>query len=67
MELFKVVKVRDKVLIKMLTYNERIWSERQWEYSYVRTGNYPTNDTHYATDFKTEEAAQQWIKEHNPA
>lgn len=67
MELFKIVQSGNKVFIKMLTHNDRIWSERQWGYSWVRTGTYPTNMEEYATDFKTLEVAQKWIKEHSPA
>jgi uncharacterized membrane protein len=66
MDLFKVVTFGNKVFIKMLGYNERVWSERQWDYSFVRIGTYPTNMEQYATDFKTVEAAEQWIKENLP-
>lgn len=66
MDLFKVVKFGDKVIVKMLVNNERVWSERQWYYNYVRKGEYPTNMEQYATDFKTVEAAEEWIKENLP-
>lgn len=65
-ELFKIVEVSVKVYIKMLTSNERVWSGHQWAYRFVRTDNYPTNDEKYATDFKTRQAAEQWIKDHQP-
>lgn len=66
MDLFKIEKTGDRVLIRILVNNERVWSERQWYYNYVRTGEYPTNMEQYATDFKTVEAAEQWINEHAP-
>jgi len=66
MDLFKITETDGKVYVRMLVHNERVWSERQWYYNYVRIREYPTNDSHYATDFKTVEAAEKWIKEHQP-
>jgi hypothetical protein len=66
MDLFKITKSGEKVYVRLLVHNERIHSERQWYYNYVRVGEYPTNDEHYATDFKTVEAAEKWINDHQP-
>lgn len=67
MEFFKIVQSGSKVFIKMLCHNDRIWSERQWDYSWVRTGTYPTNMEEYATDFKTVAEAEKWIKTNTPS
>jgi hypothetical protein len=61
MNLFKIVTVQDKVYIKMLVYNSRVWCERQWAYYYVVENSYPSDYEQHATDFKTIEAAQVWI------
>jgi hypothetical protein len=66
MELFKVVNLGDKVSVKTLTYNDRVWSGFQWAYSWVRINSSPTNDEKYATDFKTVDLAEAWINEHTP-
>lgn len=66
MDLFKIIDSGNKVFIKILTCNERVWSEHQWAYRYVREAEYPTSDEQYATDFKKVEAAEQWIKENSP-
>lgn len=63
MELFKIVALHDKVIIKILTYNSRVWCERQWAYHYVVENSYPSDYLDHATDFKTVEAAQKWIDE----
>lgn len=65
-ELFKIVRSGEKVYVQILVHNERVWSERQWYYNYVRTGTYPTNMEEYATDFKTVKDAEAWIEEHSP-
>jgi uncharacterized pyridoxamine 5'-phosphate oxidase family protein len=67
MDLFKITKSGKKVYVRILSYNERVWSGSQWDYRFVRIGGYPINDEKYATDFKTVEAAEQWIKEHQPS
>lgn len=66
MNLFKIIRSGEKVFIKMLTYNPRVWCNKQWFYGYVMDGAYPTENEKYATDFKTVEAAEQWIKDNEP-
>lgn len=66
MNLFKIVRSGEKVFVQMLTYNPRVWCNKQWFYGYVRDNEYPTEHEKYATDFKTVEAAEQWIKENEP-
>lgn len=60
MELYKITEVGSKIYIRILSYNDRVCSDSQWTYRYVRIDDYPTNNEKYATDFKTVEAAQSW-------
>jgi hypothetical protein len=65
MELYKIEIDGDKVLVKALHYNAKLWAGSQWKYYYVHEGGYGT-DRFFATDFKTVELAEAWISEHMP-
>lgn len=67
MEIYKIVKSGEKVFVKVLCYNNRVWCGHQWLYGLVRKGDYPTDNEAYATDFETVKAANKWIKEHMPS
>lgn len=65
MELYKIINEGDKVYIKTLVYNPKVWNGHQWSYMYV-TDNYPEADIYNAKNFGMIENAWKWIKKHEP-
>jgi len=65
MDFYKVLSVGDKVYVKVLTYNNKVWNGHQWAYMYV-TEHYPSENVQHAKNFESMEDAWKWINDHTP-
>ena len=59
-DIYKVQEVKGEWVIKVLVYNPKVW--HAWSYSYV-TSDYPNSDIKYATKFKSQESAVEFINQ----
>lgn len=63
-ELYKLETIKNKVYIKVLTYNPKVWY--QWSYLFFKDDSYPTSDIKYAKSYSTEAEAMMDVNKYIP-